>query len=229
MLRVVTETPAGMALHVLGERAGRLEIAGTLGLPRQALRGTMRPVRSFGRFIVVGSQLVDVARPRRPVAVGTWDMPPYQALHGLGEGRWLMVGHLFPQRGLRAVLLDASRAGFPRRLDELVLGFGSAGASSGPVGLTYLRQAGLAVTPTVLMEPPVAGSPIRKKRVMHYLALAITVSPDGSLHRAGRVLRGTDIHRVVRAGTYLVVVAGSSQTVVDPDGMRVLDTLRTAG
>lgn len=59
------------------------------------------------------------------------------------------------------------------------------------------------------------------------MALAIAVGADGTLRRAGRVLRGSGIHRVVPAGPYLVVVADSSQTVVDPDGMRVLGTLRT--
>lgn len=228
-LRAAAHAPNGAVVRVLDERAGRLTVVGELRLAPVPV-ATMRPVRWFGRFaILTGGQLVDLADPRRPVAVGTWNVGDYQAMHRLGGGRWLVVGDFSPERGLRAVLLDASGPGSPRRLDELVLGSGSAGASRGPEGLTYLPESGLAVTPTVLMEPPVAGSPIRKKRVMHYVALGISVSADGTLRRAGRVLRGTDIHRVVRAGMYLVVVAGSSQTVVDPDGMRVLGTLRTVG
>lgn len=74
--------------------------------------------------------------------------------------------------GLRAVLLDASGPGVPRPTGELALGSGGAGATVGPAAVTYLPHAGLALTSAVLMEPPVRGSHLRQRRVMHYRALA---------------------------------------------------------
>jgi hypothetical protein len=223
---------------VFEERGRQLVRVGSVGGLGKGER--VHAVRWFGDLAAVVTfrqtdplYLVDLSRPAQPRVRGELKIPGYSAyLHPIGGGRLLGVGQDADAegrvKGVQLSVFDVSDPSRPRRIDALFLGSGHTAVEHDSRAFTYLPERRLAVLP--MWQSPSGGEPEQKSYVSRSVAVGVTVGQDGTLRETGRHrspdMPDVEVQRVLAVGSRLAAVSATEVSLLDPDGLLTLGSVR---
>lgn len=182
--------------------------------------------------------LVDLSKPTHPRICQ--DLPAAGRslfLHRLEGDRFLVVGPDGPNdkrdpADLAVSTYDLAASRTP--LDSMAFGYGYTAAEYEPRAFSFLPDRGLALILGTLSRhvPAEEAEPVATRAGTTTVSgpgvLAVRVDPDGHLHAAGTYVAEHWIQRVFALHDRLVVVTSTAVVLLDPNGLRVLGSVKLA-